>query len=201
MSIKSKITAYLVVGAILSFAQSNAFAELSKSQKDLVDAKFNASSASKSLKVTMKLQEQIIALKPTVMRNSAIMMAAGLLNTKMNEWGMVEIKEGHKTQEQMMYVMGLSLMKLALLAQAANLHEAQACHFKEGSILIGMSQGKPKEFANCRQEAYSTEMQADSMKEWYRPEMKDIQKLVNDWATNTALMCDSLAKIDGYGAH
>lgn len=196
---KSRISVCIVLGAILSFTQPKAFAEQPKSKKDLERAKYDALSASMYLKDAMKTQELIIALKPTVMRNSAIMLAAGLLSTKMNDWGLKEIEEGHKTQKQMMYVMGLSLMKLAQLAQAANLNKAQACHFQEASNLIDASQGKPKVFANCRQEAYPTEMQADSIKEMYRPEMKDIQKMVNDWVTSTALMCNSLAKLDGYG--
>ncbi len=191
----------VLLSTLLFFTYAtSSFAELSQARKDLIDAKFNASSAADSLKVTTKLQKQIVALKPTVMRNTAIMMAAGLISTKLNDWGMVEIKEGRKTQEQMMYVMGLSLMKLAHLAQAANLNEAQVCHFQEAHNLIDASQGKPKVFANCRQDAYSTEMQADSIKVMYLPEMKNIQKLVNDWATNTALLCDSLAKLDKYGA-
>jgi len=199
MSIKSRITACLVVGAILSFAQPNAYAEQPKSKMDLERAKYDALTASRYLKDTMKSQEQIIALKPMVMRNTAIMLAAGLLSTKLNDWGLQEIKDGNRTQKQMMYVTGLALMRLALLAQAANLNKAQACHYKEGLLLIGMSQGKPAEPANCRQEAYSTEMQAESMKETYRPEMKDIQKLVNNWATNVALLSDKSAKLDGYG--
>lgn len=198
-TIKFRITACLVIGAILSFAQPDAFAEQTKSKMDLERARYDALTASRYLKDAMKSQEQIIALKPTVMRNTAIMLAAGLLSTKMNEWGLQEIAEGKKTQKQMMYVSGLAVMRLGQLAQAANLNKAQACHYREGLILIGMSKGKPAEAANCRQEAYPTEMQAESLKEMYRPEMKEIQTLVNDWATNVALLSNSSAKLDGYG--
>jgi len=200
MSIISKITACLVVvGAILSFTQQNAFAEQPNYNADLASAKHDAFFASKYLKDTMKSQEQIISLKPTIMRNMAVMMAAGLLSSKLYEWGLKEIEDGNKTQKQLMYVSGLAMMMLAQLAQAANLNKAQACHYKEGLILVGMSQGKPTEAANCRQAAYSTEMQAESMKEMYRPEMREIQKLVNDWATNVALLSNSSAKLDGFG--
>jgi hypothetical protein len=190
--------ACFIVGSVIFFSVSNSWAEQPKTRIDLLLAKQDARFAAEDLKNMIKAQEEIVALKPEL-RDSAIMLAAGLLSTKLNEWGQKEIDAGKKTQKQMMYVVGLSMMGLARLTQAVNLNEASACHTKEAFNLIAMSQGKPREYANCRKSAYSTEMQVNVMKEAYRPEMKDIEELVNRWATNVALFSNGVAKLDGYG--
>lgn len=198
MSNKIRIIASLVVGSITLFSVSS-FAEQKKSRSDLASAKFDAKYAAKDLKDSIKAQEEIVALKPVELRNLAIMSAAGLLSSKLNDWGLQEIADGKKTQAQMMYVMALSLLGLSRLTQAANLNDAAACHYKEAMILVGMSKGKPREFANCRQAAYGTDLQVDAMQEAYRPEIKRIQELVNRWATSVALYSNASAKLDGYG--
>ena len=199
MSYNIRKLAFLAVGSIILLVAVNSYAEQKPTRADIASAKLTARFAADDMKAAIKAQEEIVALKPEELRNLAIMLAAGLLSSKLNDWGLQEIADGKKTQNQMMYISGLSLLGLSRLTQAANLNDASACHYKEAMIVIGMSQGKPRQAANCRQAAYGTEMQVDGMKEMYRPEMKQIQELVNKWATNVALYSSSAAKLDGYG--
>lgn len=152
----------------------------------------------KHLENLLSIEDEIVKLE-TDFQEVTILLSAGILNSKLSEWGEDNISKGNLTREQLFYIMSLSMMKLSALTQAADMNEATVCHIKEAKTLMSMAKGNDASPVNCRQKVYSNELQVRIGKNMYGPKLAEVSELANKWATSVILFSQYSAEIDNYG--
>jgi hypothetical protein len=153
--------------------------------------------AAKHLETSLSIQDQIKSFDVGY-RELAMLLSGGKLNSKLGEWGKMEVNKGNLKRSELSYVMSLSLMKLSILAQSLDMNKISQCHLKESQVLMAMSKGKVGTPANCRQEAYG-KMQVRAIAKSQGKLAEKIDGLTNKWATSVIMFSDYAAKLDNYG--
>lgn len=154
--------------------------------------------AAKHLESLLAIQDELVELENSC-RELAILLSAGVLNSKLKEWGEKKVSKGDITHEQLCYIMSLSLMKLSALTQAVDMNEATVCHIKEAQSLMLMAKGNDASPINCRQKAYGSELQVRATKNLHGPKAEKVIVLVKKWVTSVILFSQYSAEIDNYG--
>lgn len=149
-------------------------------------AEFNASRAAAYLKESALYKSQIVAQEGHY-QNLAIMSAIGRLNTKFADWGKSKIEKGELSEAELYKVLGVSLMSVTELAQAAGLYKAAQCHTEEAMVVMKIGRGEKTAPANCRSSAYSADYRANAISVAYGEKGEQIHQLANQWATSSLL--------------
>lgn len=186
---------------LLSVVISHAFSadELSPEEKRKLNIEFHSDMAASRILKLAAIEKKFLAL-PTEQRDVALLATAGLVNTKIGEWGKKKIDAGEMTQRQFAYVFSNALSRLAILAQTVGLNAAVQCHFKEAKALAKMSESGQPESANCRVDVYGPDVQARATKLEFTDSAPKIRVLANEWATEAILYGQDLGQADNFGA-
>ena len=188
-----------VLCCTLLFYAGISIAELSEKRKAELDRELSSKMAAREVEVLAKTELEIARLSSSD-REVSVLMAAALLNPKIDRLAELKFRDKPLSQQQVAYIASVALTRLSLLAQIGGLQKAVLCHRKESKILLNMSQGKSEEPANCRHLAYDPKMQSHLVENANAPQFIDLKGLASQWASSAIMYAYHLAVLDQFGA-